>query len=612
MHIFKKKGSFRLGLSFVFILSYPALALVQQAWRAEYSDACECDSSLDEAISAHFSNRLPDPDKVAHLLDVETSLIDGFVASKKIPNSKKVILWSVYELGAYDIANALIRAANAGVEVHVMTDGKSVTKKPEDLVLKDNKDKKEVDRSVDRNALTRDIFALLKKNGKIILSYSDPEWVPVSTGFSPLMHEKVRLFAKKKADALVPLFAYVSTHNDTFSDTIGDPLSGLDMDRLRKGKLKRSELVPDSSGNIQTSMIIRHNEILQSLTKNFLDQEKIYGLGKGRIFNVPNQDIATYKLEDGTSIRLFYTYAKRTTAYNPNILQADFITKMASGESNEKIVEVNMTEFVFSYGKVGEALKLLQTRNPAPLDIAVDGNFAILYYSRARPMAGLFTVVSGRPIDYPWPKDARRLVNTTYYKSGQDKLHVKNTFIHYTDESGNDRYLVFTGSINLSSNAVSNKELGFEIDSPSDSVFRVNKLVQQALKEEGRLRDVSEMALLYRLLGVARTFGTDLTGNEEAERALKEFLRKLNSPSARANSKAWLPILEKFYLDVGVAEEEISNILKDVSKNLKLLPTFYPSLRNIEALLVLTEDKETLDPKTRRAVLNLFDEPKGE
>jgi hypothetical protein len=590
------------------------------AWDASLLKPCVCDQNFDQAIPRVFANRLTS-DHEANFLGVESELIDSFTAAKTLANSDKYIFWSVYELGAYDVANSLIRAAHAGVHVQVVTDGKSV-KLP-------SRSDRQYRSYQNRGEMTRDIYGLLTLAG-VDVAYSNPEFKPVSTPYPPLMHEKVRIFGIKKGNGVQPTFAYVSTHNDSYSDTIGDPIASLSRERLRKGDLKRSELVPDSFGNVQTAFIVRNSEILKSLYKNYRDQFITYGKGRGHIADLPEQDPLDVKLSDGSTIRVAYTYAKSHSSYNPNQEQADFVESAAARDSNIKIQSARLQQFVFSYAKVANALKDAASADAPKVEVLIDGNFAYQPYSQGRKMAGLFSVQTYRgakPVDYPWPRALRNSVEVKAYVNGHDKLHTKNTIITYKKAS-EFRYRIYTGSLNLSSNGVSNKEVMFEFDTSSPSFASVMDEQYKQLQSEGDLKPLAESALFMRLRQTAVSWGgKEIEDTPATVAAYKSFLKdvrpianksydSLNSLAFIGNGietlaqetlkqDAWTRSLSQFYDNVG-AENLSSDIVNDVQKNLNQTKTFSPNVSNVELMMGLTEDKKSLSPAVRNAVLELF------
>ena len=599
-----------------------------RGWRAEYISPCVCDGSLREAFPKLFANRLPQ-DQEAHFLEVATDLIDGFVKAPGATPSQKYIYWSVYEFNAYDIVNALIRASQAGVNVQVVTDGKSVVMPPEDA-----SPQVAATPQNDRNFLTRDVYKVLVDAG-ISVVYSNPEFKPISTSFPPIMHEKIRLFAVKNDAGITPVVGYVSTHNDTFSDTIGDPIASLSLDRIRQGQLSRSDLDPYSRGNVQNSFIVRHAGMLALLMKNFNDQYKLYGKGTGRIANVPQRDPAHFELGDGSHVTIAFTYGQRESAYNPNQELSDFVDELSSlggTQSNvQSAPQINLQEFVFSYDKARDSLKnLVATNTDARIDVMIDGNFAYQSYSEGRPMSGLYTVRNGRTsnqIEMPWDSEARRSVKTYAYVNGADKLHSKSAWVHYKDAAGSDRFRMFTGSLNLSANGVSNKEVIFEIDSPSrDFVDILGAQNSYLLSSDPSVRPLAEAALFSRINSTLRAWGgKSAPRSRENLQKYSEFLAMLgartldsrlnlfsnesdltNPLAALAGRASWIAEFSKFLTSVSAGDTVVQKVVDDVSKNFAAARSFEPNLANVEVLLVLTDDVKTIKPATRNAVLDLF------
>ncbi len=575
----------------------------ESAWKTAFSKPCLCDDSTQEAIPALWSN-WNQPQRYFDFLSLLANSIDDFTADKNIPNKEKLILWSIYELGTFDVANALIRARKAGVEVRVVTDGKSVRMPPKNHPNYYN--------YRDRGVLTRAVYQDLVNAG-VSVSFSTPEWTPQSTLFPPLMHEKVRVFAQKSAKGLLPLVAYVSTHNDTYSDTIGDPLATVTMERMKKGPLQRSEIAPLSFGNVQLSFVIRHAVLIQNLIANFLIQEKVYGQGTGRISQVPDTKPAAYSMKDGSRIVLSYTNGK-PNGFNPNMLQAQFIM-----DHRTQMQSALLTEFVFSHTKTEQALLELVKANPAiRLQVAIDGNFAFQDYSMGRSMAGLYTVQGFRSdsnVLYPWAKEIRKNTYALSFNSHQDKLHLKNSIYSYKNAQGAFRYRIYTGSTNLSGNAASNREISFEIDTSSPHFAKVMYAQWGLLIKDPFMRPLAKEALLNRLMASARAAGDRPNSN------LQTVLASLNQLiSNLANSTvAFAPIMNaapkpnptvmavnQFYTQLNLPKSA-QFVSQDLHGNIQKTSRFWSGLSSVEVMLLLTQTKnDEPNPARHKAVLNLF------
>lgn len=626
------------GLSLVFATFMPLGVWAQSGWSNDYMEPCACDETLEQTIPAVFANRLPGGRETA-LLDNLVSLIDGFTKSQKISNDRKYIYWTVYELGAFDIVNALVRAQEAGVRVFLVTDGKSVLTKPpappkspptdEDADDGDQTQGATVGILQDRHLLTREAISTLRKAG-VQISYSDPEFEPISTSYPPIMHEKVRIFATRPSNRIEPLFAYVSTHNDTYSETVGDPLAKLNLDRLKRGKLTREDLEPGSRGNIQTAFILRNQKILQSLLKNARDQVETYKQGKGRIVQVENQKPQTFELGDGTRIRLTYTYAKSRSAYNPNIQIKEFFDYLGREANGSAQVRGHIQQFVFSYSGASETLKDFLTQNPkSSLRVWIDGSFAFEPYSQGRKMAGLYTVRTyskRNPIDFPWRKELRSRVQSLAYVNTNDKLHTKNASFKYLEpHSGKVRHRIYTGSLNLSSNAVSNKEVFFEIDTPSKSFAELLESQAQFVEGEGYLRSVAEGSLFRRVRKAADVLaGQKVVENDpRVQTAFNRFLQMLTKSQkedflAQLNfgnnyyflesdftEPAWLESMGDIY-EVAGADKAEELVTESVRKNLQQTKRFYASVPSVDILMHITENEQKIDPEVRQAIIDLF------
>lgn len=620
-----------IGLFIAVFLQTNSWAQTWSPWKSEFLEPCECSSSLEEAVPFVLANRLPEKFETPFLPNL-VKLIDGFAADPGMPQDRKYIYWTVYELGAFDIVNALARARQAGVQVFLVTDGKSILTKPAKKEKADDEEeenlnpKESVSILQDRHLLTREAFKVLQKAG-VKIAFSDPEFEPLSTSYPPIMHEKVRIFAVRPANKIVPVLGYVSTHNDTYSETVGDPLPSLDLERLKQGKLLRSEIEKGSRGNIQTALVIRHEGILQSLLKNARDQFEVYRQGKGRIHDVENQKPTEFELQDGTKIKLSYTYAKTRSAYNPNSQIKEFIKERLETASNEKF-NGHIQQFVYSFGGASETLKdFVEANTNSKFNVWIDGSFAFEPYSQGRKMAGLFTVLTYRkkaPIDFPWKKELRTRVRSLAYVHPNDKLHTKNAHFKY-EAAGGERHRIFTGSLNLSSNGVSNKEVFFEIDTQSDKISKVLDLQAQYIEAEGFLRPLSERALFKRV----RKTANNVSGEEIKEsdpkviRAFDAFLGKLGKSASDQFLKSmdmmsvfevskmnlaepeWLKAMGEFYDRVG-AEKAVNPIFQSVRENLNKTSKFFPTVPTVDILLHITENQENIEPEVRQAILDLF------
>ena len=596
-----------------------------QLLQSHFVEPCACDSSLGEAFPNVLANRIGKTDDV--FLRAQIKMINDFVASTAYPNGDKFLFWTVYELGSSDIANALIAAQEAGAHVSVLTDGKSV------LVGKP-KDDEDSRFSQDRTVLTRDVYARLKKAG-IEVAYSDPEWSPTSTSFSPIMHEKIRILAVRQPGADIrPVFGYIGTHNDTFSDLGGDPLSSVPIERLREGGLQRHELDPNSRGNVNIAFTVRHAGILASLYKNFRDQQKVYKAGGskgGRIRDVENQKPADFELADGTKIRLSFTYAKSSSAHNPNEDMANFFDQgleVTQGNEQHEVLsfdKITLEQFVFSYGKVADSLKALAQAGRLPeTQLIIDGNFAFQGYSHGRPMAGVFALYpqrTSKPLVFPWADVERKNIRAYAYVNYADKLHAKNTSVRYRTPDGQPRTRVYTGSTNLSGNSVSNKEIFLEIDSACAQFADVIEEQMAAVLGEESARPLNQGALYTRIMGSMRAVGLRPGKKyQEIKESYQKFIQTLGraqesamltisglnpfSLSADVTRSAWLDSLETFVDDAGSGSPE--KLVKDLQKNLKETSRFYPSVPSVEIMLSLTDDAENLNPATRSTILKLF------
>jgi hypothetical protein len=625
--------------SFVFsmaVITPYSKAVVTQGWSEEFIKPCVCDSSFEKAFPKVFANRV-NTAKEAKFLKITTDLIKGFVEAEGVANSKKHIYWTVYELGAFDIVNALVEAKRAGVQVVVVTDGKSVIPKPaSDLSLEPNIDlgKKGDDDEIpvapllaDRHLLTKEAFKTLKA-AKIPVAYSDPEFKPVSTPYPPIMHEKIRLFAVEKAGKIVPTFAYISTHNDTYSETIGDPLTTVPLERLKEGQLTSQELDPRSKGNVQTAFILRHSGLLYELLQNTLTQVTTYKNGKGRIFDIPMREPTELTLGDGTRVQLSFTYARKRPTFNPNEGLKNFISELNEEPVNSVKANIHLQQFVFSYGGASEVLKDFFEKHGenVSMDVWVDGNFALEAYSQARKMSGMYTVLTYRkdsPIEYPWKKSIRQNIDGRTYANSFDKLHTKNTYIKYRKaDQAEDRYFIMTGSLNLSSNGVSNKELFFVIDTPSRKFIDLMESQAEFLRNEGFLKPIDDTALFQRIKSTAKKMaGVSFKDEQRAYQAYDGFLKVLEkgrddfrisnlmispmSDFSNVSTFRWVNALATFLENAG-AEQAITPLTQDLNRNLKEVNKFYPSVPSVEILLHLSDQKETVDPKVRNAILDLF------
>jgi hypothetical protein len=625
------------GLSFIKLSAFIALswssltpvtqAAITKGWNSSYMTPCECDDKFEQAFPAIYANRL-DTKNEARFLDLTTDLIEGFTASKEIPNSKKYIYWTVYELGAFDIVNALVAAKKAGVQVFVVTDGKSVVQKPktesEQMTTQSNMQAW----VADRHLLTKEAFKTLGK-AKIPVIYSNPEFEPISTPYPPIMHEKIRIFAVKEGKDIVPTFAYVSTHNDTYSETIGDPKTSIQLERLKKGNLTKEELDPRSKGNVQTSFIVRNQELLKVLLENTLDQIEVYKNGKGRIFDLPNKEPLLVTLGDGTTINLSFTYGRRRPTYNPNEHIKNFVGELADLPKDSFQADLHLQQFVFSYGGASDNMKRLMENHSqnVKMNVWVDGNFAFEPYSQARKMAGMYTVLTFRkdmPIDYPWKKTTRQNVDARAYVNSFDKLHTKNSFVEYKrSDMKKPRYRIFTGSINFSSNGVSNKEMFFAIDTASTAFVNTMKAQRSFLENEGYLKPIDDSGLFLRLKSTSKKVaGATFASDELAYQAYANFLNVIEKRRVESLLEGyqiavkdffpwdsvkvkWVDSLAEFFSAVG-AEKAVEPVTQDVHKNLRQTKRFYPSVASVDILMHLTEQSEALDPGVRQSVLDLF------
>ncbi len=615
-------------------LAAQAQASVSRAWNSDYINPCQCDASFEESFPQIFANRLPEKDE-AQFLKITTNLIQEFTESSEIENSKKYIFWTVYELGAFDVVNALVAAKNAGVNVFVITDGKSVVEKPKETDADTEAEEDESESKTqavmpwvaDRHLLTKEAYKTFVK-AKIPVAYSNPEFDPISTPYPPIMHEKTRMFAVKVGSKIVPTFAYVSTHNDTYSETIGDPLTTVKLERLKKGNLSSKELDPRSKGNVQTSFILRHQEILKVVLDNIVDQLNIYKNGKGRIFDIPNKEPQNFELKDGTKVNLSFTYGKRRPTFNPNENIKNFVGELVLEPANSVKADIHLQQFVFSYGGASDNLKSLFEKHNESVkaNIWVDGNFAFEPYSQARKMAGMYTILTYRkdmPIEYPWKKQTRENINALAYVNNFDKLHTKNSFIAYqTRHMTRERFKIYTGSLNLSSNGVSNKEMFFVIDTDSPLFIKTMKKQREFLGKEGYLKPIDDSGLFLRIKRTSKKLaGVSFSNEEDAYTAYYDFLKVIDKKArnyiqdtftlkpyldlSSINAYKWIDALGEFLNSVG-AEKAVEPITLDIQKNLKETEKFFPSVSSVDIMLHLTEQSETLDPKVRQSVLDLF------
>lgn len=591
-----------LKLSLVcWLLPFNAVAEITDVWDRGYLEPCDCRGSLEEAIPQVLSNHSPLRQN-AVFNEILPNLIRAYAFDTSVPAAEKGIFWTVYELGSQDIVNALIEAKAAGLRVELITDGKSILNNPEGAV--------DPSRSFQRELLF-DAYRRLRAAGVRVV-YSNPDWNPSGNLYPRIMHEKIRIFARKIRSRWRPLFAYVSTHNDTYSEMLGDPLESLSPERMREGHLLSTELLEGSRGNVQTSFIVRNVDLLKELWTNYQAQAELYGQGRGNIKELTPRPPLEISLGDGTKIVMAFTFGRRS-AFNPNERQAKFITDLAT-DPELNTTRVRLTQFVFTYGKVEDALKVLAQSEAKPIEAIVDARAAFEAYTQARAMAGLFSVTDYRPgnyIDYPWKKDLRKKIFLKTYSHKHDRLHLKNSYIRYRRGDEPVRFRIYTGSLNLSSNGSANKEVAFEIDTPSTHFARVMENQWNQLQTEGSLYNFADEALLSRLKGVGQRFGVRIENAPEARASLQSFLTAIGQPnlpdiiSAPFVRPEWMSSLGEFYGNVGASALERDRILNDVDANLQQVNRFYPSLSNLEVFLNLSQKADML-PSVRAAILRLF------
>ncbi len=573
-------------------------------------EPCSCQESFDKAIPAIFANRRQSAQDAA-FNEILPNLVRRYADENSVPAREKAIFWTVYELGSADIVNALLYAHARGLKVEVLTDGKSLIQNPGS-----DGDERSFQRQMLKDAADR-----LRAAG-VTVRYSNPDFTPRGNLYPRIMHEKIRLFARKIRNRWQPLFAYISTHNDSYSEMRGDPLESLSMERIREGRLLDEEMIAGSRGNVQTSFILREQRLLQEIFANFRAQMTLYGLGVGHIQDLPQRKPLVVDLEDGTQIRMGFTFGRRS-ALNPNEWQAQFYDQL-SAEGASVQANIRLTEFVFTYGKVEEALKTLVGTQSPPIVALVDQRSAFQPYTQARAMAGLFSLtdyIPSRPIDYPWKKSLREKVIVKSYNHPHDRLHLKNSLIRYRRGRAAERYRIYTGSLNLSSNGAANKEIFFEIDTASKRFLKVMDDQWEGLSAEGNIKDFAMEALLNRLKGVGSQQSWIFKDEVVVEDSLRIFMGRLagaaldaSLPTLFPNPQApqrlrWVNALGEFYKNATTAVDP-ELLLSEVELNLAETVRFYPGLSNVEFFLNLNH-KPDMSPAIRQAILNLYQEPEA-
>ncbi|MBS1983704.1 MAG: hypothetical protein JST16_05980 [Bdellovibrionales bacterium] len=583
------------------------------AWTSELMAPCDCNTNLREAIPYAFANRLEGAN-TNDMIRVETDLIEGFTNDTTVANSKKVILWTVMELGHYELLNALKGALAAGVEVRLVLDGKYVVAPPpadvpgdEELApAKDGAPAKQPKGPSRSLRFAMDIAAQLQAAGATV-SYSDPDWAHSHVQFPRLMHEKVRIFGIKARRKVTPFFAYVSTHNDSYSDTQGDVLPSVPDAKVQAGHLQPEDFVKGANGNVQTSFILRDAKLLANLLQNYLDEEKVYGQGTGSIADVPRQEPELETLADGSTIQLAYTYGAKDGP-NPNQAIADFLQGFASSlKKGPRLNTAYLQEFVFAFAPVNEALAAAANHSAVSLNALVDWHYVTQEDSDIRAMAGLYTIRGGQKnarVDQPWSDDLLSRVSAKTFVDGHDLLHTKNSSFTYTDARGIARRRVYTGSLNLSQNGASNKEVSFEIDSAqSHDLFAVMDAQRQALEHAPQIFSVVDQALLGRMAALVNHSGAHLALTPDVRTAYAAFVQRALDPRTQSE---WLTALSDFYAATGVKDEVVQLVMTELRKNLAAAPKFRPTMANLEVMCLLSTNPKSLAPAERQAILNLF------
>ncbi len=608
------------------LLSCSLSAFAVQPTFGTFFQPCICDGSAEEAISAAFTNR--SGPSASSLHDVLVQYVRSFVETPSIPQNEKVILWSVMEMDDFSLARELMQAAESGVEVHFVTDGKSIEASEKILDAGSSSDAGDLtgpSRAGIEIERMRFLAESLERAGAR-LSWSKPEYQPEDGGFAPLMHEKVRIFArrdsrKKGAAALIPLSAYISTHNDTLSELQGDLKSGIPESKRRSGQLTRSDFIPGSFGNVQSAIVVRNAEMLQVLTRNFLKQESHYKKGIGRIADLPHVQPLDLSLANGDQIRMSFTFAD-SKSRNPNMDISDFINR------NQESASVTLQHFVFSHKETADALESLSKTSHHTVTTVSDGHFAFRNYSRVRPMSGLFTLnpsKKGPWVVRPWDLHQRQLFHNFVFLSGTDKWHTKNSRVIYESENGQVRQRLWTGSLNLSANATSNKEVQIQIDSVTPQ--KLSMLIddqRNALQSDGYLMPLAEGALMRRMVAVSRPSGAKIAiSNAKTRKAFSRFCESVGavlsfSPRLRLDfslfsffgqAPRWLSALKTFYIEAGASGTQATDTLNLVESDLDQVgDDFVPTYERLELMLSVTEMSDKMTPEIRSYVSQVLHE----
>jgi len=342
------------------------------------------------------------------------------------------------------------------------------------------------------------------------------------------------------------------------------------------------------------------------------------------------KDPTEIELGDGTKVQLSFTYARKKAKgiINPNEGLKNFLADLTLEPQNSIAAEIHFQQFVLSYGGASETIKEFlekHTKNVS-MNVWVDGNFSLEWYSQARKMAGLYTVFKNAKsvyVERPWWYKTRENIEARTYDNNFDKLHTKNTYIAYRKASQNeDRFFITTGSLNYSANGISNKELHFVIDTPSSKFVDLMRAQAKFIETEGYLRPIDDAALFRKIKSTSKKMaGVSIKDEAHVFEAFDDFLKVLNkgkeqfvmnslmmSPFSELSDDSsfqWVNSLGTFLEDVG-AEKAAGPLKVDLKKNLNEVQKFYPSVSSVEILLNLSEQSENPDPKLRVAILDLF------
>jgi hypothetical protein len=184
--------------------------------------------------------------------------------------------------------------------------------------------------------------------------------------------------------------------------------------------------------------------------------------------------------------------------------------------------------------------------------------------------------------------------------------------ITYSTLEGSERYRIFTGSLNLSANGVSNKEVFFEIDTQDARWPTILKEQDDAMMQAGELEVLSQAALFNRLMGSAFTCGYRRPVDHETKSAFRDFLENLGlsqwdsvsllNRRLLAPKDRFLDSVSQFYRS---SRHHSSGpcVVQELNNHLKDLPRWKARPDSAELLLTLVDDKSTMKPHTEQAIL---------